>query len=368
MTHHRYRVVVLAVCCSLLGSAFARAAIKTEVKTSTPLSGDAKATIALAIKDSTSKLAAAVTANDPTLELAARKSFSDDADTTGTIASKDYQTEYALAVKGALGPVLQPQTDPVQKLNAAIVVANVAGRVARTQSADVLVPLIQTMLKDKYWPVVYWGLKASRYALASAVQNSQGTGQKAIPLTADIIAAVKANEKSGQIIDEAYQALVLEPIPKTDLGIDADIALVLPSLLDVIEWRTTLYAAGAPPVSPNAEAIPANVLPLYAFKTISDPANAALKKRVLKALGDLTTAQLTAIQAAAPAPDADLIDGAIRLGNALTAFGAKLNDAGLQTAGLEISKMGSTPAAATVAKNLTLLQQALANPGPSAAQ
>ena len=294
----------------------------------------------------------------------ARKSLIDEADTATGSATAAYQTAYANSIIKAMTPLLVAK-DPNQRLNAAVVLGGVAAKVSHTNVADLFAPIAKTMLTDKYWPVAYWGLKIARYALADTVVNNN---KNAVPgLTAAIIATVKANEKSGEIVEEAYLALVLDSL-KSDPNYGSFLALTLPSMLDLVDWRTTLFAGGGVPVAPGAEAGPANTLPISGFTMLNAPANSPMKTRVLGSLGNFTVVELDAIVAASGTADPDLINGAENLGNAMNAFGQVLPDQPLAQAGTAISRLGNNPQPAAAGQCKAALKTALQSLGVSLAQ
>jgi len=331
--------------------------IKTEIKVSTPLPGGAAEQIAAIVKGEADKLMTPATLNE------GRKNLIDEADAIGNTASAAYQSAYADAVIKMVGPKLKAK-DPSVQLNAAIVLGNVAKEVSRTNVADSFIPIAKDMLKNPNWPIVYWGMKVARYALADAVVNNN---PQAKVLADDIVNAVKKHEKSGEIVEEAYQALTLEPIPHGGANFQASIAVTIPTLLKLIDWRTSLYNNGAAPAAPGAEVAAATLLPTAAFDAIKN--NPTLKSQVLKSLGDLTDAQLMTIKSMAPTPDGDLVSATQLLGSAMEAFGANLGDDRLQAAGKDIrTKISNTTSAATIDGYKEALDTALHNMVVPAAQ
>jgi hypothetical protein len=348
----------------MLWSASARAAlIPTAVKTATPLAPAAVTQINTVVNGQAANLATATAPNlpNPTMLLQARKNLIDDADSPGNGATQAYQSQYAKSVIAALAPILSIK-DPNQqnqRLNAAIVLGDVARQVSRTQVADLFDATAQTMLKDKSWPIVFWGLKISRYALANAVQNKNA---KAVGLAQDIVTAVEAHPDSAEIIEEGYQALTLEPLrtpTSPDLpNFNAGMAITLPRVLDLFEWRTPLFQAGLP-TAPAAENAPANMLPANAYGIIS--ADPKIQTRTLKAIGALTATQLTAIKDALAngSLDPELVTAVKGLGNAINAFGVKMGDQNILQAGSQISQLGSSPASSTVDSAIAALHTAI---------
>jgi hypothetical protein len=358
LTHHRYGVLLLILCCSLLWATTARAIIPTTVKTASPLDPAAKKTIA---DDVTANTTTLVAGGDGQHD--ARKSLIDNADSTGGSATSDYQQEYAKTIMTAMQPGLADKKFSVQ-LNAAIVLGNVAKQVSRTNVADTFIPIAKDMLKNPSWPIVYWGMKIARYALADGVVNNN---PQAKGLADDIVDAVKKHEKSGEIVEEAYQALTLEPIPHGGANFQASISVTIPTLLKLIDWRTSLYNNGAAPAAPGAEVTAATLLPTAAFDAIKN--NPGLKSQVLTSLGNLTAAQLTVISSTAPTPDGDLVSATQLLGSAMEAFGANLGDDRLQAAGKDIrTKISNTTPGPTIDGYKEALATALHNMVVPAAQ
>jgi hypothetical protein len=353
LTYHRYRVLLLALFCPLIGSASAGAATTSALKTSTPITQSGMQAINASIAVDVAKLTAANQSQNPTAFSQARKALIDDADLPATAsppATQAYQSAYATGIIAAMTPLLS-NPDFKLKLNAAIILGGVAEKVSRTNSAAVFEPVAKTMMRDKAWQVALWGVKVARYAMADGLLNKNGT-----KLAGDIVNTVQANEKSDAIVEEAYLALVLNQL-RADPAYGQCLQQTLNPMLGLIEWRTTLYQNGSVPVAPGAEANPANTLPIDGFAMLSQPANKKLKAHTLKALGDLTVAQLTAISAGNG--DAGLVDSAERLGSAMNGFGQKLPDTALAAAGVQITKLGANPLPATVNSCIAALNAAL---------
>jgi len=291
----------------------------------------------------------------------ARKNLIDEADTGTNTASGPYQHEYATKIDQEMGKIVFTSKVKTDRLNAAIVLGNVAKSVSRTNNAVVFAGTAKKMLTDPDWTIVYWGMKVARYALADEIQ----AGAQVPLTTTDVEVAVKANPNSAEVIEEAYQVLTLEPIPRGNQNFGTLMLQTLPTLLNIIDWRTSLYKT-AVPVVPTAEIVPATLLPVDVFSALTT--NKQLESRTLKSLSDLANALLTAWSNLAPQPDASVVAAAQGIGNALSAFGTKLNDQSLQAAGQAVWKLNNSAPQTTVAKDQADLTQALTNLGVPAPQ
>lgn len=341
MSRHRHRVLLYILCCALAATGAARAAsVPTATKTATPLPPGGDKAIAGVIADNVKKLQGAVGTpenpkGDETALKQARAGLIGESDTQGGGATAAYQAAYIQALIPAIQPLLSDKDRQIP-LNAAIVAGGVAQAVERNDVADLLVPLVKAMLQSKDPAVQYWGMKTAKYALlATAIKNNKDGG-----LGAMIVDAVKKAPDPSLLIDEAYYALTFDAlrgpqaVAPRNQGTLAPVTL--PSILDLLEWRVGLYKAGTPPGSPDADSIATAFLPVTAWGAVK--ANPQTQNRTLKVVGELTLAQLNEVKKAGGSADGDIVSAAKNSGSAIGAFGTKLTNPGLETAGTTISR------------------------------
>lgn len=176
---------------------------------------------------------------------------------------------YPAMLASALMPVIRTGS-PRAKLNAAIAIERVAGKTANPS----LVPAVNVLLDDSSEAIALWGIKAARPLIAAG-------GPGASALADHLAATVKAHSGSGPIVEEAYAALLTDPVQP---------AMVDP-LLTLLEARTAAYGTGALPPSPLAE----RSLPAYLSATCWPQATAAGRVRILTALARFTCAAAGAL-------------------------------------------------------------------------
>jgi hypothetical protein len=363
---HRHRIpLFILLCCLALSQNAARGGVQNSIRLATPVSEGSKKAIAKDIKTQLDALVNGLTkGNDATNVSAARRTLIDNADTVSNgsnppSASAAYQNEYATQLHDALKRLLEPANSRLVRLNAAIILGQVAEKVARTNNADVFTDIATLLLGSKEFEGQLWGLKIAKYVLASDAAKNGKLNNNLLDLAKLIVKTVENSKFPGEMIDEAYLALKFDPIAADLQGnrkqAETLAAQTLPNILDLVEWRTQQYKGGLVP-NPLAESDLTGYLPVGgAFDAVNSAPE--LRDRTLKAMGELTCAQLKAALDAATAgqqPDQDLVAVARNCGSAMATFGGNLANAnppvtgaeGVQTAGQAISQSLSltTPA------------------------
>lgn len=339
MIHHRPFPVFAALC--LL--AFAAAAASGALIPSNVKSSSTPSAFHVQIVDAINKEAAALaTGNQAAVQTAREHLIAEAEGHEGVVATPEYQAEYAADLVPALAPLIAPTQQFRVQLNAAVVAGRVAEIVHSGGAADQFAKLADAMLKDKQPAVVIWGMKTAKYVLGSLVQKNHGNTGGFDKL---VVNAVKTHADSGplvegQLVEEAYGALTLEPYQKSS-EIGTLTAAVLPAILDLMQFRTEQYRSQDLPPKPMAEVKVDRFLPIVVGKGFSAiNASPETKKRTLKVVAEMTCAIIHVI--ADGNANEDLIGIVKENGSALAAFGDQLDDKGLITAGGGIKDLNMT--------------------------
>lgn len=156
------------------------------------------------------------------------------------------------------------------RLNIAVAVEAVAHQVKN----DALKPTIIALMNDPTDVVALWGMKASKWIVDYLIAGAPLGGVGSDPLVMAILPAVKQHVKNGYVAEEAYRAL------SPDQGGTA-VALIITPLLDLLNYRTSLYITGTPD-NPSAESAVANFL----FRNRNN-VDAQTLNRIIQSLVDL---------------------------------------------------------------------------------
>ncbi len=185
----------------------------------------------------------ALTGDDAAAQKTAREKLAAECSVGSTSSFFDvYSQELAAAVTPVLvkGPSLRV------RLSAAVLIETVA-RVGQSPSIE---PAILALLKDPLEPVAYWGVKAAKPVIGAVAQNAAIANTD--PLIPAILPAVKLHPKSGYLAAEAYNALIPQIVGLNPAQVEALAPLVLSHVLDILEFRISLYNSGIPE-NPQAE-------------------------------------------------------------------------------------------------------------------
>ena len=349
MSRHRYRLLLAFPCCLSLVVASVRGdLIPNSLKTSaSPDAGPINALITAQLQQ--------LGGDDLTAARTARENLISECEShNGNPQSPEYEAAYAMALDKAIAPLLGAKSLRV-RLNAAVVLGNVARMTEKTGGSRVLDDAVQIALGDKETPIAIWGMKAAKYVVPSLIQ-AQGNFQK---LEQVIVQSAKSHAgqspaDSGTVIEEAYGALTLEPLRQQAVPIDAAMAAsVIPELLNLMQWRADQFANNAAlPPNPLAEEAAANFLPVTAFGAISVPGNPptlnASGKRALQIMSQLACVDVRLI--ANGNTDADLVSITNRFGSAITAMAdpSQLNQPALLQSGKTIAGISASTTAASL--------------------
>jgi hypothetical protein len=338
LSRHRFSILLAVLCCpALLVATASGDRLPSSIKSSSNPAAS-RAQIEALITSSVTGLGS----DDPAVQKESRTTLVKECENhAGVPASPQYQSEYATDLNTAVLTALKNSKTVRQRVNAAVVVTEVANRISR-DGGDVtpLAPSVQAFLNDKNPAVVLWGMKAAKYLLASTLQLGGNTA----PLTKLIVKAAEANGSWGQIIEEAYNALTLD---KLKIQNGAQLAGLVPDLLDLLNWRVQQYR-NAPPPSPQAERPVTVFLSVTAYTSIST--NSALQNRTLKEVGEMTCVLIKSIVNGNNSPE--ILDMVKKYGDAFQAFGTQMTTMavpagpGVLTSGKSISAINGNMAPA----------------------
>ncbi len=228
---------------ALISSRAAAQSIPSIWKTASDAEGH-RAEIARAVDAKIAKLQS----DDTEAQKYARQWLIEQAGTTQS-PTASFLDVYADVINNALeniaNPKKAPTTQPISiriRLNAAIINAEVAKRANNARQSVATA----TFLRDPSEAVVLWGMKAAKYELAS--QLAQPAVMRRPDLLRAILDAVRAHPGSGAIAAEAYLALSLEKAdPNLRLTSDDSIKELIPQIMDLANFRLSLFADAAPP-------------------------------------------------------------------------------------------------------------------------
>jgi hypothetical protein len=321
---HRHRFLLLIFCC-LLGSTAQAALIPADVKKASPLTATDTATVTKVVNEQLAKM----TGQDVEAGKLARQALIEEVDLSGGAASADYQKQYIKAVVNALKPLMAKGKQ--EQRNAAVIIGGLAQRVEKSNLADILAPQVKQMLASNDGFVNYWALKASKYVLAATVANTGKDGG----LSKLIVDQVKKGDNAGVMTEEAYNALALDPL-KGNNGQVKEAGVTAAMLMDLLEWRISLYKAGSPPPNPPAERTATTFLSFNGWDALS--ANPVDRDRAMKDVGDLACSQLNALNLGY---EPDLADAALSTGFSIGALALHFNnDADLSGAAAVFKSIG----------------------------
>jgi hypothetical protein len=251
------------------------------------------------------------------------------------VGEKTFATPtYPPSLAAALMPVVTSGNTRA-KLNAAIVLERAA---ARTASPSLL-PAVTALLDDRCDAVALWGVKAARPLIAAGGATSSW-------LAPQVVATVKAHPSSGPIAEEAYAALLCDPLQP----------MLVDSILATLQMRISAYGTGVPPPSPFAE----HQIPAYLIATCWPQATPAGRMRILTALGKFTCATAGAV--ADGSSDGAIVEMARLNAEGLEAIGNRLPSDALVTAAKSLSTLEPSRAA-TIPTDCKALTAALADLG-----
>jgi hypothetical protein len=325
---HRHRLLLLALFCLSGTTAVAHGAlIPPAVKTASPLTASDDAKITAVVTAQVAKLTAG---GDAISVSQARLALIEEADNGGS-ATADYQTHYMNILVRSLAPVMAKGL--AEQRNAAVIIGGVAQKVEKNNVANVLTPQVKTMLASNDPLISYWGVKASKYVVAASVVKNGNDGG----LGKLIIDEVKKNDPAGVLAEEAYQALTLELLRNPNTGIVAQANITMGLVMDLLEWRISLYKAqaGAAPPNPQADRFATGFLSFAAWPSLA--AVQPQRDRAMKDVGDLACAQLSVLKVGS---DADVLDAVQTTGPSIGAIGDNLRDPGLQNVAKTFKSLG----------------------------
>jgi hypothetical protein len=180
-------------------------------------------------------------------------------------ATPAYQAKYAEVLNAEIIKFLANTNVPRARLNAAIVVARVADIVKNTKLEKAVLELLGQKQPEH---LKLWGMRASKSVLPELVKVK---GEK--PLATAVLATVKSFPASGEIAQDAYEALNPRNVSAKD------VPTVVGPLLDLLEWRISIYSNGVPddpkamvPDSPVADATAfTNVFNATVWENVAKP-------------------------------------------------------------------------------------------------
>jgi hypothetical protein len=280
----------------------------------------------------------ALTGEDPIAQKAAREKLISEC-TAGSTSS--YLNNYAQVIDAVATQILNRNPSLRVRLNVAVLV-NEIGIASRSKALERSVLIL---IKDPSEPVALRGMEAAKPVIAAVVSNpATAAGDK---LMVAILPAVKAHEKSGYIAAEGYRSLIPDDnLPQTNLaGIDP---LVLGPILDILNYRRSLYATSIPD-NPSAE----TDVPTFLYRSYKN-ATVAMQHRIVQTLVDLIC--VAGQQAPAVPKDEldELVDTLKFAASALTA-----NNPNLETSLGSISNLSKGTAGAVIAQRVATVYDLL---------
>jgi hypothetical protein len=162
-------------------------------------------------------------------------------------SSQSYFDIYGQELNDQVVPLLTAGKPMRVRLNVAVVLGQVA-QVGKTAKVE---PAVLLAVNDPLEPVALKGMQAAKPVLLVVFQNpAQIATDK---LVAAIPAAVKKHPKCGLIANDAYRALIPEVAPNlTQQQVNAAVPSLFDPILDVLDFRVTLYRTSIPD-TPQAE-------------------------------------------------------------------------------------------------------------------
>jgi len=231
---------------------------------------------------------------------------------------------YEAQLNQSLANLLAPTNSIRVRLNAAIVVAEVAAIAQDAQMAQ----LVVKELSDPSEAVVLWGLKAAREVIPPAL---------AVPsLKAQLIKAVQNAAfrlpSSGPVVSAAYNALAVGNKPN-----QSPVDLIAP-IQRLLDWRIKQYATGIPP-EPPADAIATSFLTERGVWTQAPAQQIGTAQRIV----NLIVAATTVLPNAQQEDHDELILLLRKTGEAIYVVGINDADATLQAACTPLTKVDLRP-------------------------
>jgi len=168
---------------------------------------------------------------------------------------------------------------------------------------------------------------------ASVVKNGNDAGLGQL-----IINEVKKADNGGVLVEEAYLALTLDPLKNAN-GQVTQANITMGMVMDLLEWRISLYKAqaGSAPPNPQADRIASGFLSFGGWPAIANVA--PQKDRAMKDVGDLACSQVNVLKLG---NEPEVAEAAISSGNAIGAFGGHLSDQGLVNAAKPFKTISGT--------------------------
>jgi hypothetical protein len=216
---------------------------------------------------------------DPAQSSRARENLLDNV--RGLVApSPAFLDSYEAQLNQSLGNLLAPANSIRVRLNAAIVVAEVAGIAQDAQMSQ----LVVKELNDPSEAVVLWGLKAAREVIPPAL----GVPSLKVQLIKAVLGAIFRLPASGPVVSAGYNALAVGDKPN-----QSPVDLIAP-IQRVLDWRIKQYATGIPP-EPPADAIATSFLTERVVWTQAPAQQIGTAQRIVNLVVAATTALPTAL-------------------------------------------------------------------------
>lgn len=332
MTAHRHRTALILLCCPLLlfiGTARAQT-IGAGARGAEEPSG-AEAEVSRFINAQIPRLESPT---ESTQRTAREAIIRESGERDGQAPSVAFLDVYARDLNAALVKLLhKPNASVKLKLNIGIVAANVAEHTKNGGLAEIA----DLLMKEKDPALQLWGIKTAKYVLPYTKS----------PLSKQIVETVKANksaEAAGMLAEEANMALTLDPLkPLNDAKFAPIARMVLPFVLNLLDFRVQQYASGNAPPSPLADQKAIEFLSIDGWDLVAatDP---ALRNRTLHSIGELACATMHTVSSTGGS-DESLVNMARSCGSALRVIGEKLKRDDLTSAGRVISGITASTSA-----------------------
>ena len=257
---------------------------------------------------------------------------------------------------------LATDKDVRRRLNLAIIVAKVASKAQNSR----LAPVTKTLLHDDSDAVVLWAMQAAKFVLPALITVDAAQAKK---IGEDVAAAFKAHPSTA-IVEEAYHALLLDPVPGSDrsdkfLGTvkKESLQAYVPIPLAFYDFRVKLYNSDLPP-QPLADAWASSFFIKSSVWAAETPAQ---QSQVLSTMLELLKGAEKQFEVASTP---ELFDLMKRTGQAflVAADPGHANNKNMLTPAKAIANMPNGTSTATISGNITALEAVLASPSAVSGQ
>jgi hypothetical protein len=272
------------------------------------------------------QVAALADEKNPAAQQRARDLIVRESSSVGATPTPSFLEIYAGALNDQLMSLTAPTVPVRVRLNAAITLA----RTAKNTNNGKLAPAATKFVQDPCVAVSLWGVKAAQFILPAAAVNG-----KRDPLAGAIVDTAKKQAQNGDLIEEVYKALTLDP----KLVNEQTAAALAPDLLRLFQLRVESYATTTPP-RVDLERRGINAL---TFSRLGETkAGAALRPAAMQQLSNLITLLAQHAAARPEGERGEFIATLKNAGDALSAISQRMgNDANMSAEGKALNVLGT---------------------------